>query len=406
MSMRVAFNATPLLSPLTGIGNYIVELGTALARLNEVDAYSFYRYRWRHESPTVPAANGRIGSGFVEKMKPLVPFRGGLRHAAKFLGFRRGLRRFRIDLYHEQNYIPLSFDAPVVITIHDLSWIRYPASHPADRVRWLEKGLPRAVDRARLILVDSEFVRQEVLSTFGLEPTRVRTTYLGVKEAFAPRTAADAASTLSALNLEYGQYVLSVGTIEPRKNLQHVLDAFERLPAALRERYPLVVAGANGWQSSDLLKRIHNLSDRQVRFLGPVDQGRLPDLYAGAAVFVFPSLYEGFGFPPLEAMASGVPVIVSDRASLPEIVDDAGELMNPEDPVETSERLRSMLEDPAHRRELAWRGIAQAARFTWAACAENTLESYRFALVGAPSLRASPDVVRSAASERLDAGTP
>src|ERR1700736_3561680 len=147
MAIRVAFNATPLLSPLTGIGNYIVELGAALAATGDVDAYSFYRYRWRHESPQRPADSGGSLSPLVERIKPWLPLKGLLRHAVREFGFARGLRKHAIEVYHEQNYIPLGYGAPVVITIHDLSWIRYPETHPVDRVRWLERGLPRAIER-------------------------------------------------------------------------------------------------------------------------------------------------------------------------------------------------------------------------------------------------------------------
>ena len=156
MTLRVAFNATPLLSPLTGIGQYIVELGAALTANRDVDPYSFYWCRWRHESPRPPADLNGVPLSLVRQVKPWLPFRGGLRIAAKQLGFSGGLRRHAIDLYHEQNYVPLGYDVPVVITVHDLSWFHYPETHPADRVRWLARAdarggfaTPRAFRRTR-----------------------------------------------------------------------------------------------------------------------------------------------------------------------------------------------------------------------------------------------------------------
>jgi alpha-1,3-rhamnosyl/mannosyltransferase len=381
--MRVAFNATPLLSTITGIGNYIVELGAAMARMPEIDAYSFYRFRWRHGPPMRPEAEAgaaNVRKTLVQRVKPLVPFRGVRHHAARFLGFSRGLRDHRIDLYHEQNYVPLSYAVPVVITIHDLSWIRYPDSHPADRVHWLASGLPKALDRARAILVDSEFIRREVLTTFGLDTERVHVAHLGVPGGFRPMNAPETSASLADLGLEHGGYVLTVGTIEPRKNLIHVLEAYDLLPAAVRARFPLVIAGAKGWHSAGMVTRLRNQSDPQIRFLGHVTSTQLAHLYAGAALFAFPSIYEGFGLPPLEAMASGVPVIVSDRASLPEIVGDAGEMMNPDDPFDTAVRIQGLLEDAPQREAMAQRGLARAAGFTWAKCAEATAKVYRAVL--------------------------
>lgn len=384
MPIRVAFNATPVLSPMTGIGNYIVELGAALAAIGEIDAYSFYRFRWRHESPTAPTQDGHgARASVIERLRPWVPFRGTVRQVARHLGFARGLRRYNVDLYHEQNYVPLSYDVPVVITIHDLSWLRYPEAHPLDRVRWLSRGVPQAIDRARRILVDSDFVRNEVLATFNVDSAKVQTTHLGVQTCFCPRDADGTARTLHPLGLRHGSYVLTVGTIEPRKNLGHMLEAHALLPSALRERFPLVIAGAAGWHSSRTVTRLRSESDPCVRFLGYVDRQALPDLYAGAALFAFASLYEGFGLPPLEAMASGVPVVVSERASLPEVVGDAGVSTDPMDPEATANKLRALLEDPLARADLAARGLERARAFTWSACARTTLAAYRAALATA-----------------------
>lgn len=386
MALRVGFNATPLLSPLTGIGNYIVHLGAALAASGEVDAYSFYGFRWRHEPPLVPASGprGRKGQRMRDLIKPLVPFKRELRQAQQQMLFARGLRRHAIALYHEPNYIPIRYDVPVVTTIHDLSWLRYPETHPADRIRWLERALPRALADTAAVLVDSEFVRQEVLTTFSLDPARVHTAYLGVSPRFRPRGDVETRATLDALGLAHGQYVLAVGTIEPRKNIRHVLDAYAQLPDAMRKRYPLVIAGARGWRAADLESALRALVERGlIRFLGYVVDDDLPLLYSGAAAFVFASIYEGFGLPPLEAMASGVPVLVAERASLPEVTGDAALKLDPTRPDDTAVKLASVLDDPELHDDLARRGLARAAGFTWDACASATLAVYR-SVVGAP----------------------
>lgn len=377
MTIRVAFNATPLLSPLTGIGHYIVELSAALAATGDVDPYSFYRYRWRHESPHPPANLNGITSTMVQRVKPWLPFRGTLRVAAQQMGFSGGLHRNAIDLYHEQNYVPLRYDVPVVITIHDLSWFHYPDTHPADRVRWLERGMPRALERAGAIMVDSNFVRAEVIETFGVAPERVHTAHLGVSSVYRQRTEEETAGTLQPMGLTHGGYILTLGTIEPRKNVGHVLEAFAQIPAAIRERFPLVVAGARGWRASGIMSRLRRLADGgQIRFLGHVGDLALPDLYAGAASFVFPSLYEGFGLPPLEAMASGVPVFASNRASIPEVMGDAGQMLEPDCPEDTAAKITALLDDPPARAAMAQRGVERAAGFTWEACAAATRRAY------------------------------
>ena len=235
--------------------------------------------------------------------------------------------------------------------------------------------------RASSILVDSNFVCTEVISTFGVAPERVHTAYLGVSGDYRPRTAEETGATLRGLDLAHGAYLLTLGTIEPRKNIAHVLEAYAGLPADIRERYPLVVAGAHGWRASAMVSRLRQLVERgEIRFLGHVPGAMLPHLYAGAALFVFPSRYEGFGLPPLEAMASGIPVLASDRASLPEVIGAAGMTLDAAQPDLTTAKIAVLLEDPARRAEMAARGLARAAEFTWEACAAVASDAYRRAL--------------------------
>ncbi len=384
MALRVGINATPVLAPLTGIGNYVVRLGAALAALGDADLHSFYGWRWRHEAPAAPDSNAvaaRVDAAtprLRDRVRPLVPWLREMRQAQQRLGFARGLRRHAIGIYHEPNYVPICYDVPVVVTIHDLSWLRYPETHPRDRIRWLERGMPRAVEHAAAIIVDSEFVRQEVVTSLGVDPGRVHAVHLGVAPEFHPRGAALTRAVLERLDLVHGEYLLSVGTIEPRKNVSHVLAAYARLPEKLRERHPLVIAGARGWRATDLERDLHSLALRgRIRFLGHVPDADLPALYAGAAAFVFASRYEGFGLPPLEAMACGIPVLVSNRASLPEIAGGAAGMLDPEQPGETARAIEALLVDPVARAALARRGVARASVFTWETCARATLDVYR-----------------------------
>jgi len=202
-----------------------------------------------------------------------------------------------------------------------------------------------------------------------------------VSPGFRPRDPGDTRATLAGLGLSHGAYVLTVGTIEPRKNVSHVLDAYALLPAPMRERFPLVVSGARGWTDAALRSQLRELSRAgNIRFLGHVNKGVLRDLYAGAGLFVFPSLYEGFGLPPLEAMASGAPVLCSTRASLPEITGDAAYPLDPQDPEATAATMRRVLEDESGRCAMAERGIVRAEQFKWTTCAIRTRNVYRLAL--------------------------
>ena len=206
VTLRVAVNATPMLAPLTGIGNYIVQLGAALHARGDIDIHSFYGYRWRHEPPRAQVPDGR-STGAVrawEQIKRWVPLKRELRNLKQQVTFERGLRSHAVEVYHEPNYVPVRYDVPVVITIHDLSWLRYPETHPTDRVRWLERGLARALERAGAILVDSAYVRDEVVAMFGVSPERVTVAHLGVSPVFRPRSADETAVTLRPLGLQHG----------------------------------------------------------------------------------------------------------------------------------------------------------------------------------------------------------
>lgn len=383
MSLRVAVNATPLLRPLTGIGNYIVELGRALATTGEVDTHSFYGTHWRHEAPApLPRSSQEAATRRLrELVKPLLPFARAMRDAQQRLSFGRGLRRRAIDVYHEPNYVPLSYDVPVVTTVHDLSWLRYPETHPKDRVRWLTEAVPKALNRSRLVIADSEYVRSEIIAEFGLPSARVVTIPLGASNQFRPRDALSTEPVLRTLGLAHGGYVLIVATLEPRKNLGHALAAYAQLPLEQRKRYQLVVAGAKGWRAHRLERMLRSKAAAgEVCYLGYVEGAQLPALYAGAAAFLFPSLYEGFGLPPLEAMASGVPVLVSDRSALPEVVAEGGVMFDPDNIDDITAKLAATLGDPNERVLLASRGVSRAREFTWERCAERTLAVYRDAV--------------------------
>jgi len=376
--MNVAIDALPLLSPSTGIGRYTRELVLQFYASQDVRPFLHYGLRWSTELREAPVA------GIVtakNAFKRVVPQSYEIMRALRQVSFWAGARRHRINVYHAPNFMPLAFSGPTVITVHDLSFLRYPETHPAERVRVMNRRVPRAIASCDYVLVDSEFVRQEVLDVYRTSPEKVVTTHLGVSERFRAMTREQTRPVLERHGLQHGSYVLSVGTLEPRKNLAGTLEAFCRLPTPLQKRFPLALVGMVGWHMKQLAPRLRELSaEGTVRTLGYVPDGDLPYLYAGAGAFIYPSIYEGFGLPVLEALAAGVPVVTSNRASLKEVAGTEAAALEPDDFAGLSEALRKALEHDLGDAAGRARRIAWARSFSWRRCAEQTLAVYRRAL--------------------------
>lgn len=364
----------PLLSPLAGVGQYTYHLISELQQLLPQKPWLFYGTSWQQEIRTAAPPGVR---GINDAIKRVVPHPHMVLRFLKQARFSTGARGHRIDLYHEPAFLAFRFRGPTVVTVHDISWVRHPETHPADRVREMNRVMPAVIRHAAHIVVDSDFVRQEVTSYYGVADRHVTTVLPGVSPAFKPLDAGRCHETLTHFDLRYGQYLLAVGTLEPRKNLSTVIAAFEQLPDELRRRYPLVIVGMNGWGMDRFSDKLRHMIDKgEVRLPGYVAQGDLPALYAGARLFVYPSLYEGFGLPPLEAMACGVPVIASRRASLPEVVGDAGLLVEPMDDLAIAQHMRTLIEDDALHAALSDAGRRRAQTFTWRKFAHETMAVY------------------------------
>jgi len=292
----------------------------------------------------------------------------------------RATRRMDLDVLHCPGpVVPARSPVPLVVTIFDaLPW-----SHP----QWLTWAnvashrlvVRRAVRRADAVITASEHAGGEIAQAYGIEPERIYVVPLGVDEVFTPGESSEEA--LAELGVAR-PFVLAVGTLQPRKNLEAAISAFERL-AADRPDLNLVIAGGGGWGERSTAERIRRspAGDRVV-LTGHVDDSQLLALYRATQCFVFPSRYEGFGLPVLEAMAAGAPVVCSDRTSLPEVAGDAATLVSPDD-IEGLERaIRRVAASPEARAEMVERGLAQASRFTWERCAVETVAVYRAAIAG------------------------
>ena len=365
--MKVILNVDAVTAPLTGIGRYALELARGLATHPAITDLRLYSaYQWVDKPEDALRSNRTIAL-----LRRRIPFRT---QALEFYARARSAlfnfhtRRLNGFLLHTPNYVLMPFDGPGISTVHDLSWLSYPETHPVERVRFLERHLPRTLERATHVLTDSQFVADELVDQLHVPRDKVRVVPLGVDPSFRPYSADDLTPVLSRYGLKAGAYTLVVATLEPRKNLMFLARAFAALPAQLRQRYPLVIVGGRGWLGKDIGRMLSALeASGGARRLGYVAEMDLPMVYAGAHAFAFPSLYEGFGLPVLEAMACGVPALTSNASSLPEVAGSAALLVDPLDETAISEGLRKLLDDTDWRGSAAAAGLVRASEFTWRA---------------------------------------
>ena len=365
--MRIGIDGIPLATPKTGIGHYTFELAQELARLAPEDEFELVA--------PVPVELGADGPANLRAMHAPV---NALRRRWWTIGLPLYVRQNKLALFHGTNYnVPLWQRCPTVVTIHDLSLLLHADTHPEHLVRRARRRLPAMTRIATRIITDSESVRREICEHLNVAPEKITAVALAPRRAFHPIAEMEAREARRRLGVE-DEFILFVGTVEPRKNLLTLVRAFDELLRTTDQRPQLVIAGQKGWLNDELFTLIEQTAlGERILFTGYISDADLRALYSSCRVAVYPSLYEGFGLPPLEAMACGAPVITSRIPVIMETAAQAARLINPTDVRELTAALVELLTDAGARAHLASAGLKRAAEFTWARTAQQTLAVYR-----------------------------
>jgi len=370
--MKIAINTIPLISPLTGTGKYIYQVAKALKETAWIHEYSyFYGYYSSHlispgESPEILYR--------VKKTIRKIPF---LRAAARNLkNFSNYFSSRNFDLYFEPNFIPLNIRARhIVVTIPDFSFAIFPHWHTRETVRYFRKHFWKKIKMADRVIVISDFIKNEAIHRFGFPEDLLTTIHLGFdQDVFRVYTPQDLIPVKNQYRLPEN-FILFVGSIEPRKNLKNLLYAYMNLEESFRKEFKLVLVGFKGWENDELMKMLKNLKS-DVLYIGYVPENELGKFYNLARVLVYPTLYEGFGLPALEAMACGCPVIASNVASLPEICGQAGYYINPYEVKSITEGIDKVLKDDDLRNSLIGKGLERCKQFSWEKSARDHLKVF------------------------------
>ena len=365
--MRVAINCRSFLKKQnTGIGRYSFQLIRHLSRIDPVNQYTLYSPKWfwdrKRTSPAVPASNFSIQND---------PLMRGAQNVLK-----------GIDIYHTPTpEIVTMKGAKIVVTVHDLIHKAYPQGHTPETIRLTEECLQSSLKKADRVICISNSTKADLVKYYSVASDKVKVVYMGVDRGvfyeLSPRERQAAQSVVRSKGID-GKYILFIGTIEPRKNLSNLLKALSILKRKVGSIPKLVVIGMKGWMNADLVLLIKDLDLKEdIAFLGFLTDDDLRCFYSLAEVFVFPSFYEGFGFPIIEAFSCGAPVVTANVSSCAEIAGEAALKVSPDSEAEIADALRRVLEDPALSRAFRVKGLARAKDFSFTKTAQETLNIYQ-----------------------------
>jgi glycosyltransferase involved in cell wall biosynthesis len=365
--MKIAIDAHTIGKEAAGHETYIKNTIASLAEIDRENRYTLYL----SDRDVIETYRGRWPNFEVRHIDLTTPI------VRKFLSFAARLRMHPADIFFAQAYVPRYCPCKSVTMIADLSFEHFPeAFNSEDRTR-MKSTVLRSAQTASHITTLSEHSRKDLIELYGIEPERVTTTLLAAASIFRPIKDED---ELQRVREKYDlpdQFILGVGTVEPRKNLVRLIEAYSILRKRNSNTPALILVGKNGWLTDESLNAAVKFGvEEYVKFTGYVAEEDLPVLYSAAVFFVYPSYFEGFGLPPLEAMQCGTPVITGDLTSLPEVVGDAGIMVDPLDVNAIADAMERLLSDSELRFTLSNKGIERAARFTWSNVAKQTLQIF------------------------------
>ncbi len=386
--MKIAFDCSLVPGQRGGIGQYSLNLARALSRVDKVNDYTLYvlmtaarRARGGDKDLGLPE-----GGNFRVLVKT-IPFPYQLFRYMRVPGMSRAFREYMLGDVDAQVVHSNTFCVPrfrdksrkVVVTIYDASVATHPECHRRANVMHCLAGIKDAVKYADAIIAISKHTRDDLVRLFNAPPGLITVTHLAAGQEYHPvRDAGKLKAARKKYGLPEGGYVLFVGSLEPRKNVRTLLEAYAGIKESFKRDFPLVIAGGKGWMNSDIPGVVKDLKiEKHARFAGYIDSPDIAAVYSGASVFVYPSLYEGFGLPILEAMGCGTPVITSNTSSMPEVAGDAAVLVTPTDADALGGALEAVLGNDDARAEMGRKGLERAKMFSWEKCAKETLEVYR-----------------------------
>jgi len=352
---KVLIDGVALLSPLTGIGRYTYEVAHRL----KDDTNSEYNYFYGYFSKNLL---GGDESSNLKKVKSIIKELSLVKRVfRKILKLSSRLFTPQYDLYWQPNFIPNEgIKAEKIVTsVHDFSFILYREFHPKERIEHFDNHFFQNLERSNMIITGSNYSKEEILERTEFKKEQVKVIYHGIDH--------NLFKIYQEPKVDFElprKYILSVGSIEPRKNLIGLLKAYALLEDKLKAEYKLVLVGFKGWENREIMKIIKE-NEKSIFYLGFITDEELAKVYNLASLFVFPSFYEGFGLPPLEAMACGTPVISSNSSSLPEVGGDAVVYCDPNNSSDIKEKISIVLNDKNLQKEMIDKGLQQAKKFSW-----------------------------------------
>jgi glycosyltransferase involved in cell wall biosynthesis len=374
--MKIGLDISLTIGEKAGVGYYTYNLVKNLAKIDKINNYILYPFYYYIFHPEFKEAFCPEQKNFKLNLEWLS------KKTITKLWFSNKIPKEwffpKVDVLHSTTFcVPTKGYKKIIATIYDVSFLTHPEFHIEENIAHCFKGTSDAVKHADKIIAISRNTKNDLIKYFNCDPAKIAVTYLGANKRFVPINDKYQTETIKKKYGIKNKYIFNLGSIEPRKNISGLIEAYAMLPNELKNEYDLVIAGGKGWKNSGIYNMVKQLHlTEYIAFIGFVDDDDLPYLYNEASVFVYPSHYEGFGLPVLEAMACGCPVISSNISSIPEVVGEAGILINPTDTEELKENIKKVLVDVSLAKEMSRRGIIQSQKFNWENCAKKTLGIY------------------------------